>query len=242
MMMMATGGPALVSPLEFGQTRKPMPKWLFGAVAASVLVHGAAGVWLYNQRFEMPAVATPPEAKPIDVTFLPRPKPPEPTIAQQAAPQTPVHTPILTTTPPVTIALTPPDVSPATTTFSPLVSTAPSPTPSDSGAANVIPTPAPPAIITNPDWIRRPTAAQQNDAYPSRALDRGVAGMALLRCSVTVSGTLTACSVASETPGGYGFGRAAMSLSRYFAISPRLEDGRAVEGAKVDIPIRFNAG
>ena len=43
----------------------------------------------------------------------------------------------------------------------------------------------------------------------------------------------------SESPGGYGFGRAAMQLSRHFRLSPRTVDGQAVEGALVTIPLTF---
>ena len=109
MMMMATGGPGLVSPLEFGQDRKPTPRWLVGAIGASVMIHGVAAVWLYNQRFDMPAVETPPNPRAIDTVLWKRPETPPPPVAQKAAPQTPVHKPILTTQPPVTIPLTPPE-------------------------------------------------------------------------------------------------------------------------------------
>ena len=37
-------------------------------------------------------------------------------------------------------------------------------------------------------------------------------------------------------------GPAAIKLARFFTMSPRLEDGRPVDGAQVRIPIVFNAG
>jgi protein TonB len=77
-------------------------------------------------------------------------------------------------------------------------------------------------------------------AYPSAAESRGVSGVANLTCLVRVDGSLTGCAVASETPGNQGFGRAAMSLTRYFRLSPRTVDGQAVDGARVSMAIRFN--
>jgi protein TonB len=94
-------------------------------------------------------------------------------------------------------------------------------------------------VITNPDWVRRPTGEALMRAYPPNAARDGVTGYAQLSCSVRVDGTLTGCAVVEESPGGAGFGRAAMRLSRDFRMSPRTVDGRPVEGARVNATLRF---
>ena len=55
MMIRAAGGPGLISPIDFGERKKPIPRWMLGAIGVSVVLHVAAGVALYNQRFELSA-------------------------------------------------------------------------------------------------------------------------------------------------------------------------------------------
>lgn len=80
-----------------------------------------------------------------------------------------------------------------------------------------------------------------NRAFPKRALQQGVEGRAQFRCIVNDAGALTGCKVTSETPKGYGFGEAALSLSNYFTMSPRTVDGvpDSIGGAAVNIGIPF---
>lgn len=240
MMIRTAGGPGLVSPIDFSERKKPIPRWMWAAIGASALVHVGAGVWLYQQKFEIadvPAVEDGPITK-VDLT--PYPKPPEPAVAPKNPPAP---------TPPIHRAenLVPSDVKPLVIPIAPVTSpdagpvinlTDPAPTPSAGTAVTSRPTPPVP-VITNPDWVRRPTAEQMMRAYPSAAEARGVSGVAELSCLVKVDGTLTGCSVTSETPGNQGFGRAAMGLTRYFRLSPRTVDGQAVDGARVSMAIRF---
>ena len=103
------------------------------------------------------------------------------------------------------------------------------------GAAN-----AEPSVITNPDWVRRPTGQNVADAYPDRALRAGLSGRAIVTCSVTLEGALSDCAILNETPPGYGFGAAAMRLTRSFWVRPATRDGKPVAGGKVTLPISFS--
>lgn len=94
-------------------------------------------------------------------------------------------------------------------------------------------------LITNPNWLSRPTGDELADAYPQRALLADKSGVVSLACTVLATGALADCSVAEETPAGWGFGKAALGLTRRFHLSPRLEDGSPVGGAMIRIPIRF---
>ena len=242
MMMRIAGGHGVVSPLDFQSRRKPLSPLMWAMIGASVLVHVGAGVWLYQQRFELADMPAPVEERPPTIVdLLPMPKPPEPKAAptQPPAASPPLHRPE---------RVMPSDVAPLEAPIAPVIShdagpvtniTAPDAEPSTGTAVTPEPARAAP-VITNPDWVRKPTEDQLMRAYPSAAEARGIGGVAELSCLVRTDGSLTSCSVKSETPGNQGFGRAAVSLSRYFRLSPRTVDGQAVDGARVTMAIRFN--
>jgi protein TonB len=105
------------------------------------------------------------------------------------------------------------------------------------------PPPAPPpphvAVITQPDWLRKPNGDELAEYFPPRAMDLGKDGKATIRCVVKANGTLDKCTVVSSEPDGLGFDAAALRLSKLFKMKPKTSDGQSVDGAEVTIPISF---
>lgn len=243
MMMIAAAGHGSERRALYDQPRKPIPRWMWTAIGVSILAHVAGGVWLYNQRYEAPIQTSGPDDA-IVITMEPLRPPEPPTIdtPEPPRPPLPVHSTRQTVAPDVPVSPFPvPDEPTTAPSAGGPISLDPGPTPEVTGTGTE-PTAPPPAVIRNPQWLRQPSAAQMERAYPRRAATDGLGGRAVLSCRVTASGEVTNCSVQSETPEGQGFGAAALSLSRYFRLSPRTVDGNAVEGARVTIPLTFSLG
>ncbi|MGZ8370586.1 MAG: TonB family protein [Caulobacteraceae bacterium] len=222
----------LASLLE-GRERSKMSRGAMIALGGAALLHLGLAVYIYQTKFSTGAadIVEPPVVT-IGTYRLPEAKP-EPVKATKTPPQTsrvraPVQTPV---TPPTMIDAKPiKDVPPITVTNPATLETV-------AGDA-VVAEQVKPSVIAQPRWVKRPSAEQMDAAFPIRARNLGVSGKATLGCTVTASGGVTGCAVVSETP-GYGFGDAAMRLSKYFRMSPQTRDGTPVEGAKVSIPISF---
>lgn len=120
----------------------------------------------------------------------------------------------------------------------PDLSAPPTPTPIPT-AVDPPPAPPTPSVITNPTWLERPNARDFERYYPPRALERNQEGRVSLDCIVAADGRIS-CTVTSEDPTGWGFGEAALRISRHFRMAPATRDGVPTSGGRVRVPIRFN--
>jgi TonB family protein len=96
-----------------------------------------------------------------------------------------------------------------------------------------------PTVVVNPDWLEQPNGADVAALYPEPALTLRIEGRSAVACNVDPYGALTDCRLDGESPGGLGFGEAALALTKKFRMKPKMVDGRAVAGGSVRIPVRF---
>jgi len=109
-------------------------------------------------------------------------------------------------------------------------------------AAPSEPAERPSQVLTNADWIRKPTGEDFARLYPEAAQRKNVPGRATIECKVQADGGLTGCQAIEESPAGEGFGPAALKMASRFKMRPLTKDGHAVEGGTIRIPIQFVLG
>lgn len=64
-------------------------------------------------------------------------------------------------------------------------------------------------------------------------------GRAVLGFTVAQGGGLEACRVEAEQPSGSGLGQAALALQKSFGLTTWSNEGLAVVGGTIHVPIRF---
>jgi TonB family protein len=97
-----------------------------------------------------------------------------------------------------------------------------------------------PQALADPIWVELPSARNIAEVYPGEAVNQGRGGFAVMGCKVRDDGRLRGCRLLNETPGGLGFGPAAMRLAPHFRAYARSRDGSPTAGAEVVFPVRFD--
>jgi periplasmic protein TonB len=94
--------------------------------------------------------------------------------------------------------------------------------------------------FARPEWIQILSQAQMRPYFPRKAIYDRVDGRAALACQVDRHNRARNCRVLSESPPGFGFGIAALRMSRLFRIRPPRVNGLPERDAWVRIPIDFD--
>lgn len=95
------------------------------------------------------------------------------------------------------------------------------------------------SVITNPEWVRRPSGRDFARYYPRQAMTDGIDGDVVVQCRIAVSGRTEDCITLSESPEGYGFGAASEAIAESFWLRPPTADGEAFGEVLINLPIAW---
>jgi TonB family protein len=93
--------------------------------------------------------------------------------------------------------------------------------------------------LSDPDWVKKPSRGDIEQAYPLRAKRMGTLGRVILSCTANDKGQMTDCEVTDENPKREGFGAAALKLTPKFQMPPVTKEGLTTAGSTVNIGIEF---
>ncbi|UPT63312.1 MAG: energy transducer TonB [Hyphomonadaceae bacterium JAD_PAG50586_4] len=95
-----------------------------------------------------------------------------------------------------------------------------------------------PIDIQNARFLQQPSGQDFAENYPPHATAQGVQGLATIECLVELDTSLH-CRVTAEAPTGWGFGQAALEISRAFRVAPATVNGVPTRGGRIRRTIRF---
>lgn len=99
----------------------------------------------------------------------------------------------------------------------------------------------PDRTVASPRWVAGFDPDAVVAVYPPEAIAKGVAsGRGVARCIVASGGALSDCKPQPGDPDGLGFSEAAAKLAATMRMNPWTADAAPVDGATVDVAIRFN--
>lgn len=94
--------------------------------------------------------------------------------------------------------------------------------------------------LGQPTWIAGFDPAVAQKLFPPEAATKGLtSGLGKARCVVAADGALTSCTALPGDPDGLGFSEAAVKLASAMKMNPWTAEGGPVDGAIVNLPIRF---
>lgn len=200
-----------------------------GAVACSVLLHGAAALALVLAAGSWTA-PQPTRTMPIEARLvtLPRPAPPQPAPPEAVAPP-PAPRPAAKPAPRPTPAPRPaaplpaPAPAPAVETAIELATETPAPPPSPPAPA--VPAPAAAAPVTTASRAYLPVE-KHAPAYPARAEEQGIQGDCTVSYTVNAQGRVEDARAHDDCHPL--FVRPSIAAARGFRYEPRIVDGQAV--------------